>query len=506
MTLPDPLIPLSTTGRPVRRHQLPKRYRNMQMTGRVPLPAYQEDVLPEAHAPLDGVEDDQGPEGDAEPQSDETGGGNLYHRAVLHVQDTIRTALNSFGIFHEYPYRPSFDPDASVLVEDLANFPCHRAPGRSDSFDDGSRNMPNTTPPPHDVHPRETSARIAPWPFKNMTTWRFMRWLHTGSTTKSEAEASRLVQDVFHAVDFDPNDLVTINVHRENQSLDAADRVSLREQESDGEVTSESGGATTAGTSMEGGDGWCEATVEIEIPTGAKDGSTPRMQRLGVPGLWHRSLTEIVKSAFVGPLSEHFHLSPFRRFWKSTVTGTVERLYDELYTSDAWLEAHDKLQKMERSDGCKLERVIAGMMFWSDATHLATFGEAKAWPVYVFFGNLSKYVRWGNGPLACHHVAYIPSVSYMRLWNHGKPTLTLLRQLPDSIHSFMSQFRTDAGKKSSPILTHCRRELFHAVWHILLDDEFVRAYRDGIVMKCADGITRRIFPRIFTYSADYPEK
>jgi hypothetical protein len=40
----------------------------------------------------------------------------------------------------------------------------------------------------------------------------------------------------------------------------------------------------------------------------------------------------------------------------------------------------------------------------------------------------------------------------------------------------------------------------------MLDDEFLKAYQHGIVLKCADGIFWRIFPRIFTYSADYPEK
>jgi hypothetical protein len=32
------------------------------------------------------------------------------------------------------------------------------------------------------------------------------------------------------------------------------------------------------------------------------------------------------------------------------------------------------------------------------------------------------------------------------------------------------------------------------------------AYRDGMIVKCSDGVQRRLFPRIFTYSADYPEK
>ncbi|KAK7688185.1 hypothetical protein QCA50_008555 [Cerrena zonata] len=46
----------------------------------------------------------------------------------------------------------------------------------------------------------------------------------------------------------------------------------------------------------------------------------------------------------------------------------------------------------------------------------------------------------------------------------------------------------------------------HAVWKILLDDAFVHAYKYGMVIKCPDGVYRRVYPRIFTYSADYPEK
>lgn len=56
------------------------------------------------------------------------------------------------------------------------------------------------------------------------------------------------------------------------------------------------------------------------------------------------------------------------------------------------------------------------------------------------------------------------------------------------------------------LLTHLRRELIHEVWNTLLDDEFLQAWLNGIVICCADGITRRVFPRIFSYSADYPEK
>ncbi|KZP03324.1 hypothetical protein FIBSPDRAFT_1055351 [Athelia psychrophila] len=47
----------------------------------------------------------------------------------------------------------------------------------------------------------------------------------------------------------------------------------------------------------------------------------------------------------------------------------------------------------------------------------------------------------------------------------------------------------------------------HAIWVLLLSDkEFMHAYKHGIVVECADGILRRLFPRLLTYSADYPEK
>jgi len=45
-----------------------------------------------------------------------------------------------------------------------------------------------------------------------------------------------------------------------------------------------------------------------------------------------------------------------------------------------------------------------------------------------------------------------------------------------------------------------------AMWDLLLDEDFMHAYEHGIVITCGDGITRRVFPRFFTYSADYPEK
>lgn len=77
-------------------------------------------------------------------------------------------------------------------------------------------------------------------------------------------------------------------------------------------------------------------------------------------------------------------------------------------------------------------------------------------------------------------------------------------QLPDSIKDFYRNVFKIAP--SSDVLAHLKRELMHAVWDLLLTPEFIHAYVHGIIIKCYDGIERRVFPRFFTYGADYPEK
>ena len=59
---------------------------------------------------------------------------------------------------------------------------------------------------------------------------------------------------------------------------------------------------------------------------------------------------------------------------------------------------------------------------------------------------------------------------------------------------------------SEAMKTHLKRELMQGIWDIMLDEWFMEAYKHGIPIKCADGIWRRVFPRLITYSADYPEK
>lgn len=57
------------------------------------------------------------------------------------------------------------------------------------------------------------------------------------------------------------------------------------------------------------------------------------------------------------------------------------------------------------------------------------------------------------------------------------------------------------------MITHLKRELMQAIWLMLLSSEdFRHAYIHGLIILCADGIRRLVFPRFYTYSADYPER
>jgi hypothetical protein len=46
----------------------------------------------------------------------------------------------------------------------------------------------------------------------------------------------------------------------------------------------------------------------------------------------------------------------------------------------------------------------------------------------------------------------------------------------------------------------------HEVWKVILDDEFTKAYAQGFLVTFVDSIVCCIFPQIFMYSAEYPEK
>ena len=156
--------------------------------------------------------------------------------------------------------------------------------------------------------------------------------------------------------------------------------------------------------------GWRESSVKIRLPVDKQKLKEDTAPMFEVPGVWHRDLLEVIRTAFEDMKAQFYHLTLFRLFWKSTPDSELEGVVTDLYNSDAFLQEHEKLQQQPSEMGCDLERVVAAIMVWSDSTHLANFGQASLWPIYLFLGNQSKYQHAKPSQFAVHHLAYIPSV------------------------------------------------------------------------------------------------
>jgi len=411
LRFPSPRPSSSKLGRPQRTHQLPARFRDV-------LP---EPPLPAALTPTEAT--------------------SVIPRISLIVRNPFRTDENSFGLWKEYLYRPSYDPDAFISAEDL-----YRPRTSTASVPDDEGNDPE---PEHSTHYSSKSVEL------------LLDWQNTGSSAKSNEEVNRLVRAVLLHPEFELDALRSFNATRENQKADRAEELSpfLRSFQ--------------------------HADIDIEVPSGNKHVPS---RKFSITGLYHRKIVTLIKEAFDSHLSKQFHLTPFKLFRTLPGGEDSERVYSEMYDSDVFLDEHDRVQRAPTNDpSCKREKVVAGLMFWSDATHLAAFGTAKMWPIYMTFGNLSKYIRCQPNSGAVKHLAFIPS-------------------FPDSLRDQIKDFHEKWETQQKDILPHCRRELMHAVWKFLLDDDFLHAYKFGMVLRCQDGIERRVYPRVLTYSADYPEK
>ncbi|KAF8830203.1 hypothetical protein HHX47_DHR2000548 [Lentinula edodes] len=425
---PEPVpTEMTAAGRPIRssRGHLPARYL---------------DVLPQSAPAVGSLQ----VENEVQPTEQRTSTRTLP-RIILIVRDKLKTQLNIFGLWREYPDRPSHDPDGEVGLEDLSNLP--HSEEHQDNEHSESENSRDDSP----LNPTQTL---------------LAGWQNNGNSTKSNNEMDGLAH-ILQWPDFQVKELEGYNAQAANEKITKADEDWGRNQFKDSFV---------------------ETAVEIEVPSGDPQIPSKKFQ---IPQLLYRNPLSVIRAAFADRLASQFHFVPFKLFQEidSDDGKTIsQRVQTDLYNSDVFLEEHRNLRRAPTDDkDCKREKVVAALMCWSDATQLANFGTAKLWPIYMLFGNLSKYVRASPNSGAVHHLAYIPTI-------------------PDSIKHEISKFNVNWKTQAKEIIAHCNRELYHAVWKFLLNDAFLHAYKYGIVIKCFDGVERRVYPRFFTYSADYPEK
>ncbi|KAL1750236.1 hypothetical protein FB107DRAFT_252267 [Schizophyllum commune] len=282
------------------------------------------------------------------------------------------------------------------------------------------------------------------YPYPNVSSFLFNHHHHIGGATKTLGERDRAYQ-LMNDPRFHSEDVCGVNFKKMDE-LVAADVQSPWE-----------------------GNGWTTTPVTIKIPTGQKMTAAKRKERARERAAAKRH--ETVKPAGSDDNCYQYHAAnvhtqSLMHILKSAV---VE---EELSKEFHWHPSPYEEQWTPPYEDFNVESI-------------AQFGPSKAWPLYVFFGNLSMHKRMKPSTHAAHQAAFFPS-------------------LPDSINDFL---RSKGITPTAPLLTHCRRELFHEVWKVLLsDEEFRYAYEHGVVLMCADGIKRRIYARLFTHSADYPEK
>jgi len=136
----------------------------------------------------------------------------------------------------------------------------------------------------------------------------------------------------------------------------------------------------------------------------------PKEFEVGI--LHHCKLMTIIRERITRPsVHPHLHFEPYKFFWQLDNATELVWVHGGLYTSEAFIDAHNKLQDSPPEPECSLPRVVLGLMFSSDGTQLMSFSTAKLWPIYLLIGNESKNRRSKPSCQAFEHVAYLEMAS-----------------------------------------------------------------------------------------------
>jgi hypothetical protein len=126
----------------------------------------------------------------------------VVQRVSLIVRNRFCTAPNTFGLWKEYLYRPSYDPDAFISPDDLYH--------------------PHASVINH--IPNDNDKQEGCSGYTNKSVELLMDWQNTGSSTKSNGELTRLVHDVLLHPEFQLSSLANFNAAHENQKADSHDK------------------------------------------------------------------------------------------------------------------------------------------------------------------------------------------------------------------------------------------------------------------------------------------
>ena len=287
-------------------------------------------------------------------------------RDASQSRKVLKSSCNGFGLFRQYyaAHFPDHDPARNVSSNDLIN-----------------------TSPILSVNVYH--------PYPNQSSFLLGEWYWNGGEKKSQLSFQRLLEIVGHPA-FHPEDVAGNNWRLIDAQL-SGDRGEGPNNE-DSWVD-------------EGNDGgWIKSPVKISVPF-HKRMSHPGPKDFDAGVLHHRKLTSVIREKITRLSTHpHLHFEPYEYFWQPNNATEPVRVYGELYTSEAFFEAHHALQDSPREPGCELPQVILGLKFASDSTRLTAFSNAKLCPVYLVIGNESKDRCSMPSCQAFEHIAYLEEV------------------------------------------------------------------------------------------------
>lgn len=307
----------------------------------------------------------------------------VSHQSQLptyHPTGSFQTLPNSYGLFRRY-YRtdslPSHDPDSDLTIEDL----CDVSSGISAV---NSLREDENIPHPYGPYPNRSSFLLGEWNWNDQIQ-------------KSKTSFKSLV-DIITDPDFHPADIQDTKWDAIDKELGNSDNNEV-DFEDDPTVW------------LQNDARWMQTPITISVPF-HRYTKNPGPRDYIVSEFYHRSIVAVLQEALSHRVAgSQFHFEPYELYWQSNNQEDPVRVFGELYTSPAFIDAHRALQDSPPETGCNLPRIVAGLMLASDSTQLTSFGDAKIWPQYLYFGNHSKYHRCKPTCRLCYHVAYFHKVN-----------------------------------------------------------------------------------------------
>jgi hypothetical protein len=318
-------LPIAERKSP-RSRRLPKRYRDM-------LPEPPPSLPPTLHSLQSSSQSTAisgAPEISDSPPAGSTSSMSLVSRAFQY----IRTPRNCFGLIRRFfsTRVPTHDPDDLVLFSDL----CDKKDPANSTPDDPSSASPQSNSSP------------SFYPFPNSSSFHLSHWYWNGGIQKSKESFKELVTIVTDP-DFNPSDIRHTKWDKVHDIL-ASDEVDETGWIEDMDA------------------GWRKAQIRISVPFHSRTAQPGPSEYTGAD-LYYRCLLDIIKEKVTNIHDfKHFHLEPYQLLWQPSDDGPEVRVHGELYTSEAFIDAHRELQESPREPGCDLPRVVVGLMLWSDST------------------------------------------------------------------------------------------------------------------------------------------